>query len=83
MRRGRQIPLAGLAMSGLITVLLIGCGSEDTAGPAPPPQPEPARPTAVTVSPATAELTAFGATVQLSAEVRDQNGRPMTGAAIS
>ena len=47
----------------------------------PPPYfPEPA---SVTVSPATAELTALGATVQLSAEVRDQNGQVMTGATVT
>ena len=35
------------------------------------------------VSPGTAELSALGATVQLSAEVRDQAGRAMPGAAVS
>ena len=35
------------------------------------------------MSPATAELTAVGATVQLAAEVRDQNGRTMAGAAVT
>ncbi|MDE2751393.1 MAG: Ig-like domain-containing protein [Gemmatimonadota bacterium] len=34
------------------------------------------------MSPATAELTALGATAQLSAEVRDQNGQVMAGAAV-
>ena len=36
----------------------------------------------VTVTPATVELTALGATVQLSAQVLDQNGQAMTGAAV-
>ena len=40
-------------------------------------------PTTVTVSPATAELTALGATVQLSAEVRDQNGQVMSGTTVT
>ncbi len=35
------------------------------------------------MSPATTELTALGATVQLSAEVRDQNGQVMAGAAVT
>ncbi len=35
------------------------------------------------VSPATAELTALDATVQLSAEVRDQNGQVMSGATVT
>ena len=47
-----------------------GCGESDS--PTVPPAPEPARPTTVTVSPATSDLTALGATLQLTAEVRDQ-----------
>ena len=35
------------------------------------------------MSPATHELTAFGATVQLMAEVRDQNARVMAGATVT
>ena len=58
-----------------------GCGSGDA--PTGPPPPETARPTTVTVSPATAELASLGATVQLSAEVRDQNGNVMAGAAVA
>ena len=58
----------------------VGCG-DSTTDPAQPPEfPVPAT---ITVSPATAELTAVGATVQLSAEVRDQNGRVMAGAAVT
>ncbi len=37
----------------------------------------------VVVTPATASLTALGATVQLAAEVRDQNGQVMAGAAVA
>ena len=44
---------------------------------------EPPRATTVTVAPSTAELTALGATVQLSAEVVDQNGDVMAGVAVS
>ncbi len=39
--------------------------------------------TTLTVSPATARLEAPGQTVQLAAEVRDQNGNPMTGVALA
>ena len=39
-------------------------------------------PAAVTVAPASAALTALGGTVVLSAEVRDQAGRAMAGAAV-
>ena len=35
------------------------------------------------MTPATAELTALGASVQLSAEVRDQNGQVMAGATVT
>ena len=56
-----------------------GCGDGDS--PIAPP-PDPPRPTTVSVSPATDELTALGATVQLSAEVRDQNATVMAGATV-
>ena len=67
--------LAGLALAS-------SCGDGD-APTAPPPPPEPARPTTVTVSPVTAELTALGATVQLAAEVRDQNARVMADVTVT
>ena len=43
---------------------------------------DPPRPTTVAVSPATTVLVSFGATVQLTAEVRDQNGNVMAGQAV-
>ena len=64
-----------------VVALAKGCGDGDT--PITPPTPEPARPTTVTVSPATNELTALGTTVQLTAEVRDQNARVMGGATVT
>ena len=58
------------------------CG--DGTGPEGPPPPSPdrsaPRPTAVTVSPPTAMLRALGETVQLSAEVQDQNGNVLAEA---
>ena len=56
------------------------CGGDS---PTAPPAPEPARPTTLTVSPVTAQLTALGATVQLTAEVRDQNAGMMAGATVT
>ena len=53
------------------------CG-DDTIEP-----PEPPRATAIAVTPAVATLAALAETVQLSAEVRDQNGRVMAGAAVT
>ena len=55
------------------------CGGGDSATA---PVADPPRPTTVAVSPPTAELLS-GATVQLSAEVRDQNASVMAGAAVS
>ena len=72
-----------IRLSAVLAVVALtkGCGDGDS--PAAPPTPEPARPTTVTVSPATHELTALGTTVQLSAEVRDQNARVMAGATVT
>ena len=47
------------------------------------PDPYFPEPTTITVSPATAELVALDATVQLSAEVKDQNGQVMAGATVT
>ena len=64
---------------GVIVLLVLSCG-DGTIEPAPPPVPVA---TTVTVSPASASMTALGETVRLSAEVRDQNGQVMTGAAVA
>ena len=53
-----------------------GCGDTEPPPPAP-------RPTTVTVSPASVRLAALETTVQLVAEVRDQYGQVMTGAAVT
>ena len=66
--------LAGLALAW-------ACGDGDSLSA--PALPEPARPTTVTVSPATNELTALGTTVQLRVEVRDQNSSVMAGVTAS
>ena len=73
-------------MIGLCTVfvaaaLLNGCGGDDAHTA--PLAPEPPVPTRVAVSPATVELNALGATVKLTAEVMDQNGRVMAGATVT
>ena len=66
--------------AALLIVLLAACGGDS---PTVPPAPEPARPTTVTVSPATVELTAVGDTIRLKAEVLDRNGQPMAAAAVT
>ena len=77
MRRHRDIShlLAALVAATWVSA----CGDGGTE----PTPPDPPRPTTVTVTPATAELAAHAVTVQLTAEVRDQNGQAMTGAAIA
>ncbi len=44
---------------------------------------DPPRPTSLTISPSTVELTAIGATEDLKAEVRDQNREVMAGASVA
>ena len=79
MNSQRILVLAAVALSAALWTYACGDGATE---PAPPP-PDPPRPTTVTVSPATANLTALDATVQLAAEVRDQNGNMMTGATVA
>ncbi len=73
----RMIRLCAL----LATVALTGGCGDGGSTIAPPP--EPPRPMTVAVSPATAEFAALGASVQLTAEVREQNGNVMAGPAVS
>ena len=65
----------------LLAIFLVSTCKGDN--PTQPPSLESARPTAITVGPATVELTTLGATVQLTAEVRDQNARIMVGAPLT
>ena len=61
-------------------ILTLSCGD---AGAEPEPSPPSPVAAAVTVTPASVTLTAIGATIQLAAEVRDQNGQVMAGAAVT
>ena len=79
MIRSRETVLGITAL--LVALWAHACG-DGAVEPQPPPS-DPPRPTTVTVTPATASLTALGATVQLVAEVRDQNGQVMAGAAVA
>ena len=71
--------MAAVVLAGMIWAS--GCG-DGTTEPTPPP-PDPLRPTTATVAPGTAQLTALGATVQLTAQVLDQNGQTMSGTPVS
>lgn len=64
----------------LLAMLDLSCGDGAVD---PDPAPDPAVPTTVTVSPASATLTAVGETVRFAAEVRDQNGQVMSGTAVA
>ena len=77
MSRHRITILLSAALAGVAWASACGDGATE------PPPPDPPRPTTVAVTPATTQLTALGATVQLTAEVRDQNGQVMAGAAVS
>ena len=79
MSRYRILTFVAATLSA--TLWAYACG--DGATEPPTPTPDPPRPTTVTVTPATTQLTALGATVQLSAEVRDQNGQVMAGPAVT
>ena len=80
MNRHRIFIFAAATLSAVLWAYACGDG---TTEPPPTPPPDPPRPTTVTVSPASAQLAALAATVQLSAEVRDQNGQVMAGATVA
>ena len=71
-------------------MILAGCGGGDSSPtsptpstptpPAPPPTPVA---TSLTVAPSSHTLASIGATVQLSATVRDQNNNPMSGQTVT
>ena len=75
---------AFLSASLLVAALAgtLSCGGDGTTDPVPPPPPPPPVATSITVSPATVALE-VGDTLRLSAEVLDQNGRSMPGAAVT
>ena len=77
-RMRRQRLLLFIAAIAAVTLWTYACGDGTTEPPSDPP-----RPTTVTVSPATFELAALGATVQLSAQVQDQNGQVISGATVT
>ena len=76
---------------GTLIALTAACGKDSATAPAPSPpaptQPPPPPPTPVatriTITPASATLNAIGQTVQLTAQVFDQNNAVMAGAAVT
>ena len=67
-----------MAIAG-IAMLVLSCG-DGAVEPTPAPAPVA---TAVTVNPGSATLSALGETARFTAEVRDQNGQVMAGAAVA
>ena len=76
-------PSAGLTIPAMavvaIAMLVLSCG-DTPVEPAPPPSPVA---TTVAVSPGSAVLNALEDTARFTAEVRDQNGQVMAGAAVA
>ena len=75
----RDSLLALVAVLALATIL--SCGDDPPAVTAPPP--DPSVPTTLSINPASVVFTAIGDTVRFTAEVRDQDGNVMTGAAVN
>ena len=67
----------------LVLLTVAGWAAACGDGAMEPPTPDPPRATTLTVTPATAGLTALGETVRLATEVRDQNGQAMAGTAVT
>ena len=62
-------------LASTVIALLFACGGDPT-GPSPSP-------TTVSISPTSSILDALGASVQFTAQVRDQNGQTMTGQSVT
>ena len=71
-----------IRLFALLGALAVANGCGDGESPITPP-PDPPRPATVAIIPASAELSALGATVQLRAEVRDQYGQVMAAAVVA
>ena len=76
-------PWTGMAVVTGVVMLSVAFGAPGCSdGSVAPRPPDPPRATTVTVTPASVVLSALGATVQLSVDVRDQNGQAMAGVAL-
>lgn len=76
----RAGPALTVAAPVVALALIVACGGDDETAPTEPPEPPVA--TAVSISPASADLSSFGETLQLTAAVADQNGQAMAGASV-
>ena len=74
-------PADALAAPIVVLALIAACDGDDGVPPTEPPGPPVA--TTVSISPASADLSSFGESLQLTAAVVDQNGQTMAGAPVS
>ena len=85
-RGGAGFTIPALVVGGIAAVVL-SCGDDGIGPTTPPPPPPPPPPapvaTTITVNPGSASFTALGETARFTAEVRDQNGQTMAGAAVA
>ena len=72
-----------IRQSALLAAVALAKGCGDGTTPTVPPKPDPPRAATVIISPATAELTALGATAQLTGQVLDQSGQVMASATVT
>ena len=80
MSTARELAIkAAAALVPGMALSILACGDGATE----PPATATPTPSAVWVTPATIELSALGDTAQLSADVRDQSGQPVAGAAVT
>ncbi|MDE2663339.1 MAG: Ig-like domain-containing protein [Gemmatimonadota bacterium] len=81
----RGLPGAGFAIPAIVGIaaLVLSCGDDGVGPTAPPARPPGPAATTVTINPSSATFTALGETAQLAAEVQDQTGQVMAGAAVA
>ena len=76
----RAGPACTVAVPIVALVMIFACGGDDETAPTEPPEPPVA--TSISISPASADFSSFGETLQLTAAVLDQNGQSMAGASV-
>ncbi len=76
----RAGPACTVAVPIVALVVTFACGGDDETVPTEPPEPPVA--TNISISPASADFSSFGETLQLTAAVLDQNGQSMAGASV-
>ena len=81
--RWGNVTLRRGATASLVLFAATSCGGDEPVAVRPPPPPPPPVATSVSVLPAMVTLAALGETAQLMAQVMDQGGRVMPGAAVT